>query len=138
MEPQQSKTPTHELFRLELSLLCSLIGMLGCDSYTEKVMMMGRLCSIPSWDDEFVRRFVENKLCDFKKIAMRHGFPEPWSLDNSTCSMSLFRVVRPFFYLSILYFYLINVYFRFLLEGIQSRDFTTYKWICLSSAFFIL
>ena len=85
---EQSKTPTHELVKLELSLLCSLIGMLGCDSYTEKVMLLGRLSSIPSWDDDFVRQYVQGKLCEFKQIALRHGFSEPWTMDNSLLNIA--------------------------------------------------
>ena len=88
MEPQQSKTPTHELVRLECSLLCSLLGMLGCDSFTERVMMVGRLCSLPSWDDEFVKQFVQGKLSEFKKFALQNGFPEPWTMDNSLLNVA--------------------------------------------------
>ena len=137
MEQPPSRIPTHELVRLECSLFCSLLGMLDCDNYTERVMLLGRLCSLPSWDDQFTKRFVENRLDDFKEIAMRNGFPEPWQMDNSLLNIA-FSSRTSFFYLHIFDFYLCNIYFRFLLERIRWSYFTTGKWISSSRNFCIL
>ena len=105
MEQPPSKTGTHELVRLECSLFCSLLGMLDCDNFVERVMMLGRLVSLPSWDDDFTKGFVESRLNDFKEIAMRNGYPEPWQLDNSLLNIA-FSCRMSFFYLHIFDFYL--------------------------------
>ena len=85
---ETNRTATHEIVKIELNLLTALIAMLGCDSLTEKAMLLGKFASTPSWDDDFIRQYVQGKLCEFKQIALRNGFSEPWSMENQLLNIA--------------------------------------------------